>query len=102
MSNVERMTKSETPGRAHLRVGHSSFFPILKRERKSRAGKRCRRSIEIVPRLLDVGDHLACAAGRARRAQAFAEKNPVRDARLVVVPGTATSEVRKNLRRHKR
>ena len=44
------------------------------------------KSIEIVPRLLDVGDHFARVAGCARRAEAVAAPHPLRDARSLLFP----------------
>ena len=45
---------------------------------------------ELVPRLLDVGHHLARAARRARRTEAFAAPHPLRDARPVALPEPAS------------
>src|SRR5882762_11337499 len=55
-------------------------------KRKNRAHKCGRGSIAIISRLLDVGHHFSRAAGCARRTQAIAAENSLRDARPVALP----------------
>src|SRR6516164_5559324 len=71
-------------------------------KRKSRAHKCSRGSIAIVSRLLDVGHHFSRAARCARRTQAIAAENSLRDARLIAFLRAAAPEVRKDLRRYQR
>src|SRR5215470_13524216 len=59
----------------------------VKSKRKSRAHKCSRGSIAIVSRLLDVGHHFSRIARCARRTQAIAAENSLRDARFIAFPG---------------
>src|SRR6266481_1773092 len=70
----------------------------VKPQRKSRAGKCSRGSVAFLSGLLDVGDHFSCVARRARRTQAIATENSLRDARPVSFSGATAPQMRKDLR----
>ena len=70
--------------------------------RKDFQDQRRGRDQEFVPRLLDVRDHFARAARRARRPQAFAAPHSLRDGKSVAVSGAQAHQVREDLRRHLR
>ena len=76
------MRESSTPHSAERQneIRRSQTSSLYTRTKKS-AKINVAEEIKIVPRLLDVGHHLARAAGCARRPEAFAAPHPLRDAR---------------------
>src|SRR5204863_9317406 len=100
MMSVEGNIAAKLSLVSSLFIRHSSFVACVERQRKSRADQRGRGSLAVLPRLLDVGNYFPGATGRARRAQAVATKDSVRNERTRGHARSQAFEVRQNRRRN--